>query len=249
MKRYKLIQTYPNSPKLNSIAYFGNHGLSGLCYQVKDTEIHRFDKITVESNPKFWEKIEDYEILSFSSYHLNQIVFFKGEKTIRFSGYFSDFTREDLLSNNNFKIHSVKRFRDNRVFTLEDKISVTGETFSTVNKFSLKDGTLYVNKVDLMEVNFHKKLLFTTNDNIKIFEGEPYVEVEEEPFKIVYINSASENRPINSPVFSTSKAGREYMSNFKKCISIKDLITLNTSSDPDKLKIKVEDLRSEVVKI
>jgi len=106
MKKYKLIKIYPGSPPLNSII---------------ENWMYTYD---ISKEKDYWQEIvdKDYEILSFSTEHLNQIVHFNGHKTIRFSGYISDFTVEDLIKNRNFKIHSVKRPKDNIIFTIGDYV-------------------------------------------------------------------------------------------------------------------------------
>lgn len=62
--KYKLIKEYPGSCKLGGVAVFGNHGLSGRCYQVKNKEgVHRFERDAVENNPEFWEKVEEVTVV------------------------------------------------------------------------------------------------------------------------------------------------------------------------------------------
>lgn len=54
-KKYKLIQRYPNSPRLGEIAEYSNGYY--MVYQTKPDRVFELSKNAVENNPKFWGEI------------------------------------------------------------------------------------------------------------------------------------------------------------------------------------------------
>jgi hypothetical protein len=154
MKSYKLIKGYPGLLDAGSVATWGTHALSGVCYQVNvPGNIYRFGSKTIEDNPEFWEKIPEkpYEILSFSGkvteseYHLDRI---KGCFTNK--ALHSKFSAEELV-NHGCKISSVKRLSDGEVFARGEKIIYSNKNPTSflegceIHYFSIMDGKAFVN--------------------------------------------------------------------------------------------------------
>lgn len=196
MKKYKLIETYPGSGALNDEAIYGNHGLSGDCYQVKTSNgrgIQRFDSEFIEKEPKYWEEIveKDYEILSFKQNSkiedLWEAVDTIYEKFARKNDQVfctKSYTLKQILNNPLYSIHSVKRLSDDEIFTVGDKIRFIDESLEEtypariIQKLLIKDNTiLSINtsvgvEILLKNLTHMKQPLFTTEDGVGIIPKE-----------------------------------------------------------------------------
>ena len=142
MKKYKLISTYPGSPKLGTI-------LSPKT-DVENTNTNNFYWEGSWFNPndfcKFWEEVIKLD------YEVTQVLYATQIRTLYDDFYrlYSDGVGFDLsyLLNNDGKIHSVKRLSDGEVFTVGDRINIGEEheifirTISMINISS--DGTLVI---------------------------------------------------------------------------------------------------------
>lgn len=110
---YILIKKYPNSPKVGFVVKWGNHGLSGDCYEGKENKtIFRFAKEEVENNTEYWKE-EEFEILEvfYSEGDIKPLVlpFFDIDNNLNFKG-------------RKYSIYSVRRTKDDTEFRVGDKI-------------------------------------------------------------------------------------------------------------------------------
>lgn len=195
MKKYKLIEIYPGSPKLGAMA-FDKNGSIGIVdgeeeYSLSSSKPMHFENM-ISKQPKFWQEIgeKDYEILSLS--------------------YFSDFTKLAVcdipqidgktfinnkgvrVSTNSFgkggydanvKIHSIKRLSDDEIFTIGDLVRLNCNKKSVrypihdikLEKICGNEGLLiYIDGLCASISNFAKAdvPLFMTDDLVHIYEGD-----------------------------------------------------------------------------
>ena len=169
MKKYKLIKTYPGSPKLGTI--------------------NTYTPIFCDNYPEFWEEVieKDYEILSFISNkkHGNPgfIVGIKNNMSVMGNHNIKEYI-EDI--DDWWNIYSVKRLSDGEVFTVGDRINHYGEyaknefstkTYTLKKIYFIEENTLtfYVGKgfnLGAISASKYKLPLFTTEDGIQIFKGD-----------------------------------------------------------------------------
>lgn len=239
MIQYKLIQKYPDSPKIGTIHTSG----IGICKDWKGT-------IFYDANPKYWKKV-DYEILSFkrvdtneSICDLGEIIIQKGnnefwEYTTSKSGYSLGY----LLKSKLYSIHSVERLSDGEVFTIGDKIKVYSYDFPykvrrndfvvtkielDSNKISLHGKTF--SKIQLEIANKVKKQpLFTTEDGVDVFEEDfknhaNIYSVNKSNFKIGKNTLGFTVFTDNYLKFSTKEKAEEYILLNKPCLSLNEIV-------------------------
>lgn len=150
MKQYKLIETYPGSPKLGKIATFyrevGMYCVDNNAY---------YSKEYIENNPKFWQVIIEnaYEIISIrvgkdgkpSDSYKDGKYLWTGAPLI---GYRTIDELELEWPDHEIIIHSVKRMSDGEIFTIGDTVKYNGECqyspFSIDNFFLSSVNTILV---------------------------------------------------------------------------------------------------------
>lgn len=226
MKKYKLIKTYPGSPKLESIAdkkdacnfWYINNGFNNV-----GKNIDQF--------PEFWEEIveKDYEILSYyqeSNVH-GKYVYYK-----------SHMENWEFIEKQNYKIHSVKRLSDGEVFTIGNKVRISKlqhDGSFIINKFyfDCNDEKLLCNgkctgngHVSITKIE-HSKPLFTTEDGVDIFEGDKYYRNSGWHFESCkFIHTATKDTKffMSDKPFSTKEKAEEYILMNKPCLSINDIL-------------------------
>lgn len=151
----------------------------------------------VEQSSEFEEITQvDYEILSFININTNNFV--KLQKNGKYSCEQSEsyilnkgiYTLKECLEFEYLSIYSIKRISDNEIFTIDDKTD-----YGTIELFELIVNNIFVNTVIIHKSTTnkshfakHKKLLnnivkskqplFTTVDNVEIFEGDKYYSVD-----------------------------------------------------------------------
>lgn len=240
MKKYKLIKEYPGSPKLETIVQKNTTDYKYEYVSYEITKVIRYITINiVEQYPEYWEKVveKDYEVLSLSyNDGIYSYVDFKDPNKYWFDKSRKGTSRGHLnlseVEMYETAIHSVKRLSDGEVFTVGDKCDIDGQTF-TIDRFSLADNTIYFieslnNPVcDITDDQLKKvKFLFTTEDDVDIFEGNYYW--------IVMPSYKAPSREIRSTLylsypeakyFSTKEAAEEYILMNKPCLSINDIKT------------------------
>ena len=107
MKNYRLIKTYPGSPKLNTTVYLEteNNYMTNM-----ENDFKLFPKKIVENYPEFWQPVveKNYEILSLAR-------FCSIKPTITDVSNYGDEYIEALLKCDKARIHSVKRLSDGEI--------------------------------------------------------------------------------------------------------------------------------------
>ena len=204
--------------KENPSDYSGNGIVSPDCYRLIE-----------EVNQK------DYEIISFIS---NNGIIKKWENGL-FGIHFGEFTEKNQISKLekpgffNKKIHSVKRLSDGEVFTVKDHVRpkkgtpnnfiITGFTLDCNNKHILAlggNGGISINKLKPV-----KKPLFTTFDNVDIYEGDSYHTYYLPTNYYSYCQKACKKRSGNKKdviYFSTKQAAQDYINSKKVLFTTED---------------------------
>lgn len=231
MKKFKLIEAYPESPALGT-EIFDN----GSCWQTDSTkqcQPHFFRQKTIfnpENFPKNWQEVieKDYEILTFTNIDNNLIYVKFG---VRFMNGYS--TRSIEYCRNYYKIHSVKRLSDGKVFTVGDNTSF-GKILAFDTPGSDKSECRY--KIDnsgngwRMLKNACKLLLplFKTEDGVEIFEGDVFAHTSgsTEP-KVVKATCKHLNYSLPmDKLFSSYQKAEEYVLMNTQCLSVNEIFNV-----------------------
>lgn len=233
--KYKLIKTYPGSPKLGTVVVYQNNLNQ---YIRKDIfSINNYKKDLVEDNPEFWEEVIDknYEVISYMS--KGNILYPKGAvvDAIMLVNLY-------CVDSSLFYVNSVRRLSDGEVFTLGDRVKYkdNGHVGScNIGKFYLNDqGDCVVHgekgykefseNINLIEKVIEKPL-FKTEDGFDIFKGDKYYvphingenrELSGKCLELIAVNSKYCN--VFSR-FSTKEKAEDYITMNKPCLSLKDI--------------------------
>jgi hypothetical protein len=207
-------------------------------------------EIGVEPSSEFWELVpqKEFEIMSFIT---NQDIYWEGRLSIK-NGTIVKRTYEDnfygcgvndkegkLLASSNWSIHSIKRLSDGEVFTIGNKVYLTGYRKWVIGEISVDgkymeikntnfnpktDGTLSNNQFgDLLKA---KKPVFTTQDGVDMYKGDRYWFVDiahSNPYVRDLIIDPNNNFSDSVVRFSTRELAEEYILLNKKCLSIQDV--------------------------
>jgi hypothetical protein len=230
MKKYKLIKEYPGSPKLGVTA-----DKKDVCdfWYINDG----FNNIgkNIDQFPEFWEEVveKDYEILSLIE---------KGG----FTGWYFDkenngwtVDEPDRMYHKEIpswcKIYSVKRLSDGEVFTVGDNIwrkewSTAAHPPISAIKIN-HEGKIIIHTLHSVSylpqiMKKVKKLLFTTEDGVDIFEGDKYYRNSGWHFESCgFIHTATKDTKffMSHKPFSTKEKAEEYILMNKPCLSLNDV--------------------------
>ena len=215
--KYKLIKTYPGSPKLGTIL---THEELQYC----------------NWNEYYQEVVEkDYEILSFIS--CIECIFNKNSKNTFGQNCI---LYEDLINDKNFKIHSVKRLSDSEVFTVGDKTEFGDiiKYFEIDNKSNLLI-IGYKDCEDILEfVKHSKQPLFTTEDGVDIFKNiNKYytpIYIVDKALNIRHCEKDFSVKPSeNVKYFFNKEKAEEYILKHKPCLSLEDLKELGIFNETE----------------
>ena len=216
IKKYKLIKTYPTSPKLGS-----------------EVDVSA-DADPYKDFPDNWQDITpvklDYQILSLARFcSIKPII-------TNVSDYGGGFVGA-LLKCDGARIHSVKRLSDGEIFTLGDKVNYIHAN----NTIGLKILKIYKDKNDLkfvMEncssdrtINVLKHVpdpipLFKTEDGFDIYEGDTVWHTNLNPSLRIYSSTVTHKKPFTpvAGLFSTKEKAEEYILMNKPCLSINNVL-------------------------
>jgi len=231
MKKYKLIKTYPGSPKLSTEII--ETQINSLC-PVNECYINRktfmligddsFEIKNPENYPEFWEKVveKDYEILCIK--HKESKCFYRNSI--------------DLRNLNFYDIHSVKRLSDGKVFNIGENATTALNNYGPITAFEINCNRMYIRtngsskgtfSCNIKDLKVFKKL-FTTEDGVDIFEGDLYHAVTKKNNKMLINLNAEKEAPNFPPIwsmkdficFSYRKKAQEYIDNHEILFSTAD---------------------------
>lgn len=153
MKKFRLISKYPGYPVLGTIVTIEPKQETGY----------------YSENKEFWEEIveKDYEILEYIS---KENILFK-------SPFLKD--SHDFYIKQGCKIKSVKRLKDDEIFSIGDKVDSTVSDLGTSTNLTnirlenneLLVGLKFVGFCPLSTILKDKQPLFKTENGVNIFEG------------------------------------------------------------------------------
>ena len=231
MKKYKLIKTYPGSPKLsteiietqiNSLCPVNECYISGKTFMLIGDD--SFEIKNPENYPEFWEKVvkKDYEILCIK--HKKNKCFYRNSI--------------DLRNLNFYDIHSVKRLSDGKVFNIGENATTALNNYGPITAFEINCNRMYIRtngsskgtfSCNIKDLKVFKKL-FTTEDGVDIFEGDLYHAVTKKNNKMLINLNAEKEAPNFPPIwsmkdficFSYRKKAQEYIDNHEILFSTAD---------------------------
>ena len=224
LKKYRLIKTYPGSPKLsteiietkiNSLCPVNECYISGKTFMLIGDD--SFEIKNPENYPEFWEKVvkKDYEILCIK--HKESKCFYRNSI--------------DLRNLNLYDIHSVKRLSDGKVFNIGDNAITALNNYGTITAFEIKSNVMYIRtnnsskgtfSCNIKDLKVFKKL-FTTEDGVDIFKNTKFWYIDNFIIK-TYITREFSEIESSYKKFSTKEKAEEYILLNKPCICLKDLI-------------------------
>jgi hypothetical protein len=237
MKKYKLIKTYPESPKLGTEVFKGkSYSMCPIGSKGRDTFMVKaassFEIDNPEDYPEFWEEVieKDYEILCIK--HKENKFFYRDSI--------------DLRNLNLYDIHSVKRLSDGKVFNIGDNSTTALNNYGPITAFEIDCNRMYIRTNGSSKGTFScnikdlivSELLFKTEDGVNIFEGDKAYECARNG---KCYNKSNRFTPLNSErrnytsigkswiVFSTEKKAEEYILLNTPCLSLKDISTIKCS--------------------
>jgi len=231
LKKYRLIKTYPGSPKLSTEII--ETQINSLC-PVNECYINRktfmligYDSFEIENPknyPEFWEKVveKDYEILCIK--HKESKCFYRNSI--------------DLRNLNFYDIHSVKRLSDGKVFNIGENATTALNNYGPITAFEINCNRMYIRtngsskgtfSCNIKDLKVFKKL-FTTEDGVDIFEGDLYHAVTKKNNKMLINLNAEKEAPNFPPIwsmkdficFSYRKKAQEYIDNHEILFSTAD---------------------------
>jgi len=231
LKKYRLIKTYPGSPKLSTEII--ETQINSLC-PVNECYINRktfmligddsFEIKNPENYPEFWEKVveKDYEILCIK--HKESKCFYRNSI--------------DLRNLNFYDIHSVKRLSDGKVFNIGENATTALNNYGPITAFEINCNRMYIRtngsskgtfSCNIKDLKVFKKL-FTTEDGVDIFEGDLYHAVTKKNNKMLINLNAEKEAPNFPPIwsmkdficFSYRKKAQEYIDNHEILFSTAD---------------------------
>lgn len=248
MKTFKLIEEYPGSPELGtSVELIGLKEDKKAYGEVgKESGVVYFN---VEQYPRFWRNTENFTILSFINQTLdvfklrdNGLYYYK-----TWSDDFRGLAKNNLLTMDHMKIHSVQRFSDGKVFTVGDSFTVSKSSSKKIIK-SIVVNPIYAGGIELLTrggssyaisieelTPVEKEPLFTTEDGVEIFEGDYWYYLVLETRKIGRTNNLEyKGNPSNKKEvlrFSSEESVLEYLENRKPIFTTKDGVDLYHPSE------------------
>ena len=237
MATYKLIKKYPGLPSNWEIGIEITENMKYGYFSAVDSKYSKYfiaNNNDMENTPEFWQKVEEleYEILSIKS--KSDGVLFKVNNWGKDGTYLEEINpvKNSLeYISKLFDIYSVKRIRDNVVFTIGDLCNPIGEYSNNkdnINRIWFCDpGYLRISSdnycLDINDIEHSKKVLFVTEDGVEIFKGDNYtvmfydwILLEQEAIKNFTLDNATLR-------FSTKENAQEYVLYNKPMFSLQEI--------------------------
>lgn len=226
---YKLIKTYPGSPKLGTISE--PNGFKVIAPYL--------DTNNVDNYSEYWEKVRerDYEILMMMNPNI---------RTPSIPYRIESISQSNCIARyaNGHVIHSVKRLSDGVIFTVEDRIDRSERLYKNniIRGFNIgSDGKILVSINDVVDRSYKEskgccisivehslKFLFNSEDGVDMNEGDIvyYTELDDDDmsWKIQSrVLSRRDTRFIDDctiKAFSNEKELKKYILFNKPCVSL-----------------------------
>lgn len=233
MKKFKLIKPYPNNPKLGVEVVYSE--MYNNYFPVEGDYNSQRTKNEVENYPEFWEEVseaeKEYEIMSFSyedridTRRENNLFGVSTGMNPQTTGYYGE-----EVYKGSWKIHSVKRLSDGKIFTIGDKVcwdwsgcSVKyfvidalrlsfdeSEIILEFEKRNVFEGLFNDEKFNLRHYK-EPQPLFKTKDGVDVFEGDVYYSINCDLSKIFSSMANKHFNFVDCLRFSTEEAAEEYI--------------------------------------
>lgn len=260
LNKYKLIQRYPSLPDwieegmIASQSTDSNSDVYAVAqFETKPYNARVFTAEEIENHPDYWEKVieRDYEIQSFRRTNGDRDIFTilsDGTYWWKNESYIGEgMSLQSMLNvgacveNGDFEILSVKRLSDGEVFTLGDEtnkgVIKSFEHYDEVCHCKVFSGLDVYNG----DINKLKHPIFTTEDDVNIYEGDEYWYVPNSFDCIGHVYDAYKNvtQSKNKTYFSTREKAEKYLKDNRasyEILSIKE-------KDGDNRVLKVKDFK------
>lgn len=144
MRKFKLVKTYPNSPKLGTEVETNEYN-----YVMFKPNTDEFMGIYPDKYPEYWQEVVEntYEILSFKSTHHNDLYIKHENELFAFINDKGHSTDKEVLKHKSWLVHSVKRLSDGQIFTIGDTVSC-GISIDIIKELKINNNTIYVSTVN-----------------------------------------------------------------------------------------------------
>lgn len=209
MKKFKLIKKYPGSPKL------GTKLTPKVDKENTDTNNFYWEGSWFNPNDfhEFWEEIieKNYEILEIQGKY----------------GSISSYIEEYDSDLKNKFIYKIKRLSDGEIFTIGNIVTGNSNIRYNISSFVINKrfNKIIINGSDIhLDECKKEKLLFITEDNVNIFEGDKYsvIDILENRYKVMYNTTISGSKSSRYILISTKEKAEEYILMNKPCLSYKE---------------------------
>lgn len=235
MKKYKLLKWFPTLPKDWEVGMELGVGENRICNyspcssKYKDYYLLPAD---VENNPEFFEEIveKEYEVLSLKADECPEFTFVLRENGLYSTKGKGSQTLESLL-HFSWKINSIRRLSDNEVFSIGDLVidkKLGMKIPKKITKIRVIGDAIAINggefQTALDRIEKAKPVLFITEDNVEVFEGEDYLAIDPKDLSIVL--SVADQESLNSSwlKFSSKEKAQEWIVLNKPVLSINDVL-------------------------
>ena len=228
LKKYRLIKTYPGSPKLSTEII--ETQINSLC-PVNECYINRktfmligddsFEIKNPENYPEFWEKVveKDYEILCIK--HKKSKCFYRNSI--------------DLRNLNLYDIHSVKRLSDGKVFNIGENATTALNNYGPITAFEINCNRMYIRTNGSSKGTFScnikdlivSELLFKTEDGVNIFKGDECWAIDKTDLDHLGKVDFRNNHPYDYALyFSNEKKAQQYIKENKPLFVTEDSVNI-----------------------
>ena len=250
-KKYKLLKKYPSLPSTWEEGMIV--GVGDRHWGFSPESLKYYHRIIgndeVENNPEFWEKVKEYEVLSFK---YDDIIFNynpKADNACSWKSSVGDWFWRSLP--NDAKILSIKRLSDGEIFTIGDAIQLQMNkntwwegTDCILSKIVAKKDRLvfYIDQGDLKNHKYTYDLdnwrkaktpLFVTEDGVDVFENDRVYLIrnynDPSNMDLYVVNEwksylGNKGKPISKHIaFSKKEAAEKYMDENKPRYSKKEI--------------------------
>jgi len=239
MKRYALIKSYPNCNLIKGTVIYNSVGKGWYC--LKDSK-NRIYLPNIEDFSEFWQEIVDtsYKILSFIQRTSGRI-WLENRGIDEWSAsddYTSPMHISHILTNNLYRIHSVKRLLDEEIFTIGDRIDINRHNDLIISRITIceNDRVMITGTKGcasyfeyLKDVKKAKVPILTTNDGVDVYKEDSFIYATDKSFNKIVCFPADIIKNSDLIAFSTESARDEYILWNKPVLSLKDLKENNLS--------------------
>jgi hypothetical protein len=222
-KQYSLVKIYPGIPpdwEIDMIIEKGKFTYFPVDKKYRSKSIYFWE---VENFSDYWIEVKEktYKIIAYYQ-----------DNCGRFHIYDEKHVNWNIIEKMNYKIHSVERLSDNKIFKIKD------ETNAGIIAFFELDGNIIIPYVgvkmplqaDFELIQKNKPVIFISDDNVEMYEGDSYYyslsDIRKE--KCIVQDFAPDQK--DTVRFSSEEVMDEYILVNKKVFSIEDIAKIYSTA-------------------